>query len=55
MVSDGSDHGIMYGDMENSMIAAGQGVGLIDSILTCEELIEIFVKEAEECLGRLRV
>ena len=44
----------LYGDMENSMVAAGQGVGLIHSIPTCDELIQQLIKEADRCIKKLK-
>lgn len=44
----------LYGDMENSMVAAGQGVGLIRSVPTCDELIRQLVEEADKCIETLK-
>jgi len=38
---------LVYGDAEAGFFAAGQGVGLINEIISCEELIQKFLKEAE--------
>ena len=45
----------LYGDMENGLVAAGQGVGLITSIITCKELMEQLVEEADQCIERLKL
>ena len=45
----------LYGDMENSMLAAGQGVGMIKSIPTCDELIGQLIEEADRCIKKLKL
>jgi NAD(P)H-dependent flavin oxidoreductase YrpB (nitropropane dioxygenase family) len=44
----------LYGDMNNSLVAAGQGVGLIQFVPACDELIRQLVQEADECMQRLK-
>jgi len=43
----------LYGDIEEGMVAAGQGVGMIHSVPSCEELIQALVSEMEQCLRTL--
>lgn len=43
----------VFGDLETTTISAGQGVGMIDDIPTCRELIERMVGEADSILERL--
>ena len=38
------------GDTESSVWSCGEVMSLIDEVLTCEQLIEMMVKEAEEAL-----
>lgn len=43
----------MNGDEENILIPCGQAVGLIDEIITCEELINNIIKQYELCIKKL--
>jgi NAD(P)H-dependent flavin oxidoreductase YrpB (nitropropane dioxygenase family) len=43
----------VFGDLEDNAISAGQGVGMIDDIPTCRELIERIVEGAKPILERL--
>jgi nitronate monooxygenase len=43
----------LEGDAENIFIPAGQVVGLIDSILSCQELMEKIIKEYKEAISTL--
>lgn len=43
----------MKGDGENILVPAGQAVGLIDEIITCEELINNIMKQYELCIKKL--
>jgi NAD(P)H-dependent flavin oxidoreductase YrpB (nitropropane dioxygenase family) len=40
------------GDVDNSPFAVGQSIGLIKDIVSCKELLDRMVKEAEETLDR---
>jgi NAD(P)H-dependent flavin oxidoreductase YrpB (nitropropane dioxygenase family) len=45
----------IHGDTEKRFFAAGQGVGLIrEPILSCQEVIEKFMKEAELALQKMK-
>jgi NADH:quinone reductase (non-electrogenic) len=41
------------GDKDAGVWTAGQVVGLIDDIPTCDELLTTIVKEAEEVIGEM--
>ena len=41
------------GDMDDGMWWAGQTQGLIDSVESCETIVDTIVREAEEIIGRL--
>ena len=45
---------LVYGDAEAGFFAAGQGVGLIHEILSCEEVIRKIMAEADAALERIR-
>jgi NAD(P)H-dependent flavin oxidoreductase YrpB (nitropropane dioxygenase family) len=45
----------IHGDIENGMVAAGQGVGLINSMPSCQQLIEQLIMEVELCINSLKV
>ncbi|MDY6881773.1 MAG: nitronate monooxygenase [Desulfatiglans sp.] len=45
---------MIYGDFDSGFVAAGQGVGLINEVLSCKEVIEKIMKEAEIAQGRLQ-
>lgn len=42
------------GDIELGSIMSGQVAGMVDEILSCEEIIENIIKEAQETLTRLK-
>ena len=44
--------GLVDGDTSAGVLAAGQVVGVLDDLPTCEELIERVVTQAAECLRR---
>lgn len=44
---------LLYGDSEAGFFAAGQGVGLINEILSCQEVIQDLVREARVTHQRL--
>jgi len=44
---------LVHGDVEGGFFAAGQGVGLIDKIISCREVVEKIMKEAEEAQRRV--
>ena len=44
---------LMYGDSQKGFFAAGQGVGLINEILNCEEVIRKMMIEAEDARQRI--
>jgi len=43
----------MSGDEENILIPSGQSIGLIDEIITCQELINNIIKQYEFCIKKL--
>jgi len=45
---------LVYGDAKAGFFAAGQGVGLIRDILSCEEVIRKIMDEAETAAGKIR-
>lgn len=47
-----SRQGLHGGDLENGLVACGQGVGLIGEVLTVAEIIESTVRQAEDCLTK---
>jgi enoyl-[acyl-carrier protein] reductase II len=50
----GGDEATPDVDPEREFMPAGQGVGAIDELVPAGELVERFVREAEEALGRAR-
>jgi enoyl-[acyl-carrier protein] reductase II len=44
---------LVYGDVEAGFFAAGQGVGLIHEIMSCETLVKEMMKAAEAACGRI--
>ena len=40
------------GDVERAPLAVGQSIGLINEVLSCREIIEGMVRDAEECLAK---
>jgi len=45
---------LVYGDSDRGFFAAGQGVGLINDILPCKEIIDNFMKQAETARQRIK-
>ena len=43
------------GDADMAPLAVGQSIGLIDEIMSCEELLQSMVGEAEEIFSRMKV
>lgn len=46
---------LLYGDENYPFWAAGQGVGLINEIPSCSEIVEKFVREAADSFERLKI
>lgn len=44
---------VIYGDLTSGIFAAGQGVGMVNDIPTCQELIERIMNEAEQIMSQL--
>jgi len=44
----------IYGDPDLPFWAAGQGVGLIDEVISCDELVKKIMKEAERAQQKIR-
>ena len=44
----------MDGDVEAMALYAGQSAGLVGDVRSAAELVEALVREAEDCLNRLR-
>jgi nitronate monooxygenase len=42
------------GDVDGAPFAVGQSIGLIKEIVTCRELLETMVREAEEILAKIQ-
>jgi len=51
--ADSNERGVVYGDMDNSLVWAGQAAALVDDIPTARQLIERMVHEAQTAGNRL--
>jgi len=45
---------MLYGDSDCGFFGAGQGVGLINEVVSCEEVIQKIMREADAAQGRLK-
>ena len=54
MTGQHGDHIWNEGKMDTGLINVGQSIGLIHDVLTCKDLIEGMVKEAEEILNQVK-